>query len=99
MSAGAPSCRTISYARARSPRDRRLNTRPGADQLRCSGNSTAANARDRSSRGSMSGTQTGFPSVDGCWENDGCGCADNSHPAPERSRAKVATVGDFRPCS
>jgi AraC-like DNA-binding protein len=31
--------------------------------------------------------------------NDTCGCAASSHPASDSSRAKVATVGDFRPCS
>jgi hypothetical protein len=99
MSAGLPSCRTISYTRARSARDRRSNTRPGADQLRCNGSSTTARARITSSRGSRSGTHTGLPRAEGSWVNETCGCAASSHPAPERSRAKVATVGDFRPCS
>ena len=99
MSAGLPSCRTISYTRARSARDRRSNTRPGADQLRCNGSSTTARARATSSRGSRSGTHAGLPRADGRWVNDTCGSAASSHPAPDRSRAKVATVGDFRPCS
>ncbi len=99
MSAGVPSCSTISYTRARSARDLRSNTRPGADQLRCSGSSTAAKARLTSRRGSRSGVQVGFPCADPCWVNDTCGSAARSHPAWARSRAKVATVGDFRPCS
>src|SRR3984885_11476442 len=92
MSEGLPSRRTTSYTRARSPRDRRSNARPGADQLRCNGSSTTARARATSSRGSRSGTQADRPRADGRWVNDTCGSAASSHPAPERSRAKVATV-------
>ena len=101
-----PGCRRAFPLAARSrtpgpgrPVARRSNTRPGADQFKCSGNSTTARARATSSRGSRSGTQTGLPRADACWVNDACGSAASSQPAPERSRAKVATVGDFRPCS
>src|SRR5215469_7168577 len=99
MSAGVPSGRTVSYTRARSARDRRSNTCPGADQLRCKGSSTTARACATSSRGSRSGTHLGLQRGDSCWVNETCGCAASSHPAPERSRPKVATVGGFRPCS
>src|ERR1700733_1372878 len=99
MSEGLPSCRTTSYTRARSARDLRSNTRPGADQLRCNGSSTTARARATSSRGSRSGAHVGLPRAEGRWVNDTCGSAASSHPALDRSRAKVATVGDFRPCS
>jgi hypothetical protein len=51
--------------------------------------------RATSSRGRRSGTHVGLPRADGCWANDTCGSAASSHPALDRSRAKVATVGDF----
>lgn len=99
MSVGRPSCSTISYTRARSARELRSNTRPRADQFRCSGNCTRAKASATSSRGRRSGTQTGLPRELSRWVNVTCGLVVSSQPASERSREKVATVGDFRPRS
>jgi hypothetical protein len=48
-------------------------------------------------RGSRSGTHADLPRADGRWVNDTCGSAASSHPALDRNRARVATVGDFRP--
>jgi hypothetical protein len=48
----------------RSARELSSNTRPGADQFRCGGSSTVANARATSSRGSRSGTHNGRPRGD-----------------------------------